>query len=233
MNEHSTDPPLNNAIHGFMDGIKMTVLDTELTPLYGELVLGYHFDEPVPGYPFELDVVISYQLSFSSFGMEFHVTNTMDTTPLPFYMGWHPYFVCTPYQAYITLEECTQWNRVELNSNMNPTGVTHLFTKFDGTEPIGGTATNPTFYDDEFKPRFATNPDCEVFSTFLYDPPTDQMVILVQDKSFPLVHVFTGYENAVAIEPMSGMADAYNNHDGLTVLSGGETWTGKVGVAVI
>ena len=232
MNEHSTDPPLNNAIHGLMNGIRMTVLDTDLTPDYGKLDLGYHFDEPVPGYPFKLDVVISYRLSIFGFAMTFHVTNMMDNTPLPFYMGWHPYFVCTPYQADIQLDACTQWNHVELNGNMNPTGVTHLFTKFN-TGPIGGTATNPTFYDDELKPRFATNPDCEMFRTILYDPPTEQIVALTQDRSFPFVHIFTGYENAVAMEPMSGMADAYNNHDGLTVLSGGETWTGSVGVAVV
>ena len=39
-------------------------------------------------------------------------------------------------------------------------------------------------------------------------------------------------ENAVAIEPMSGMADAYNNHDHLSTLSGEENWTGEFGVYV-
>ncbi len=51
------------------------------------------------------------------------------------------------------------------------------------------------------------------------------------------MHIFTGssslfQENAVAIEPMGGMADAYNNHDHLSVISGGEIWKGEIGVHV-
>ena len=63
------------------------------------------------------------------------------------------------------------------------------------------------------------------------------LVVLWQDSNFRFVHVFTGsnsifHENAVAIEPMSAMADAYNNHDHLTTLSAGETWGGSFGVYV-
>lgn len=201
------------------------------------LQLSYHFDKPVEGYPFVFDVVINYNLSTDGFSMTFFITNKMDTTPLPFYMGWHPYFVCSPYQAFVVFDNCTQWNHVELNANMDPTGITQLNHNFNGTTPIGGNETNPTFYDDEFKPTSPTSPLCGTIKTHVYDPPTDQTVTLWQDSNFRLVHMFTGsvidfHENAIAIEPMSGMADAYNNHDHLSVLSGGETWTGTVGVYV-
>ena len=51
------------------------------------------------------------------------------------------------------------------------------------------------------------------------------------------VLVFTGSNsifnaNAVAIEPMSAMADAYDNHDHLTTLSVGEAWGGSFGVHI-
>lgn len=63
------------------------------------------------------------------------------------------------------------------------------------------------------------------------------MVVLWQDSNFRFVQVFTGSasgfgENAVAIEPMSAMADSYNNHDHLSILSGGEEWNGAFGVYV-
>ena len=220
-----------------MYGRRLNVTDTKLTPTFGLLQLAYHFDKPVDGYPFVFDVVINYNLSTDGFSMTFFVTNKMDTTPLPFYMGWHPYFVCSPYQAYVVFDNCTRWNHVELNGNMDPTGITQLSYNFNGTTPIGGNQTNPTFYDDEFKPTAPTSPLCDTIETHIYDPPTDQTATLWQDSHFRLVHVFTGsvidfHENAIAIEPMSGMADAYNNHDHLSVLSGGETWTGTVGVYV-
>ena len=37
---------------------------------------------------------------------------------------------------------------------------------------------------------------------------------------------------SVAFEPMSGMADAYNNHDGLVTISAGGSWSGTFGVRV-
>ena len=220
-----------------MNGRKLTVAGSEITDSHASLQLSYHFDKPVTGYPFTFDVLINYTLSDSGFRMDFNVTNRMQSTPMPFYMGWHPYFACTAYKTYVTLDKCTPWNHVELNTNMDPTGITKLYHGLNGSQPIGGTESNPTFFDDEFKPVQPYNPECGVIETRLYDQPTKQTVVLWQDASFRLVHVFTGseslfHQDAVAIEPMSGMADAYNNHDHLSVLSGGETWSGSVGVFV-
>ena len=164
--------------------------------------------------------------------MNFYITNNMESTPMPFFMGWHPYFRCMAYKSYVVLDPCTGWNHVELNANMDPTGETNKYYGLNGTHPIGGTPTNPTFYDDEFKPSQPNNLHCNIILTELYDEPTQQKVGLWQDSSFRFVHVFTGHEGGIAIEPMSGMADAYNNHDHLSVLSGGETWSGSVGVYV-
>ena len=210
----------------------MTVTHTEATAYYGLLQLSYTFKHPLPGYPFDFQVSIDYILSDSGFSMTFHVTNNLESTPIPFYMGWHPYFLCVPYKSYVVLDPCTSWNYVELNANMDPTGETHQYFGLNGTEPIGGTPLNPTFYDDEFKPTHPQKPQCHFIQTKLHDQPTRQTVVLWQDSSFRLVHVFTGRQGAIAIEPMSGMANAYNNHDHLSVLSGGETWTGSVGVYI-
>ena len=220
-----------------MYGKKLTVTGSDITDSHATLQLSHLFDNTVPGYPFAFDVVINYTLSDTGFRMDFNVTNRMESYPMPFYMGWHPYFACTAYKAYVVLDPCTHWNHVELNTNMDPTGITKLYHGLNGSQPIGGSETNPTFYDDEFKPVSPDRAQCGVIETRLYDVPTRQTVVLWQDSSFRLVHVFTGSESmfnedAIAIEPMSGMADAYNNHDHLSVLSGGETWSGSVGVFV-
>ena len=210
----------------------MLVTKTETYTTYALLQLSCKFNHPLPGYPFDFEVKIDYILSQSDFSINFHVTNVMESTPMPFYMGWHPYFLCEPSSAYVVLDPCTEWNHVELNDNMNPTGETHQYFGLNGNYPIGGTPTNPTFYDDEFKPLQPNSQECIYIVTKLIDVASNHVVVLWQDSSFRFTHIFTGREGAIAIEPMSGMADAYNNHDHLSVLSGGETWSGSVGVFV-
>ena len=208
-----------------------------MTDEYAELSLSYNFNELEQGYPFLLNVVIVYRLSDTGFNITIEATNPALHSPLPFYVGWHPYFKCTANSAYVILDDCTKWNHVELNSNMDPTGITDSYKGFDGTSPIGGNLTNPTFYDDEFKPRGGTTEECDVLKTRIHDTETNHTVVLWQDSNFRFVHIFTGSmslfnEDAIAIEPMSAMADGYNNHDHLTVLSGRETWTGSFGVYI-
>ena len=180
VNENTTDPPRHNALHGLMSGKKLTVAGSQITSSFASLQLSYHFDKPVPGYPFTFDVVINYTLSDSGFSLHFNVTNRMESFPMPFYMGWHPYFVCTAYKTYVVLDKCTEWNHVELNTNMDPTGITKLYHGLNGSEPIGGTATNPTFFDDEFKPVSPTSPECNEIQTKIYDEVSSQTVVLWQ-----------------------------------------------------
>lgn len=225
-----------NAMHGLLANKKLTVVRTDITETSATLVLSMDYTGFDQGYPFTMSLLIAYTLSYQGFSVTLSVTNTMLNSPLPFYVGWHPYFACTAYKAVVTLDPCSKWNHVAMDSNFNPTGVTELNTTFDGSSPIGGTLNTPTFYDDEFKAREPPGV-CHSLETKLYDPDTAQTVVLWQAPNFRFVHVFTGSmskfgENAVAIEPMSAMADAYNNHDHLSTISGGETWTGEFGVFV-
>lgn len=227
-----------NALHGLLANKTLAVKSKVVTDNYAQLVLSYHFNNTVPGYPFALDLCVSYNLSTVGFSISFQITNAMPKEPLPLYVGWHPYFACTAYKAVVTLDPCTEWNHVELNSNMDPTGITELYHGLNGSAPIGGSATDPTYLDDEFKPRKGTGSEtCNTLHTKVRDTVTNHTVVLWQDSNFRFVHIFTGSmslfgEDAVAVEPMSAMADAYNNHDHLSILSGGESWMGSFGVYV-
>lgn len=193
------------------------------------LTLSYDFKDEDDGYPFAWRYEATYTLSSKGLDISIMVRNPMPKDPLPMYIGWHPYFLCTTYKAVITFDTCTGWNHVEVNSNMDPTGITSPGTPFDGTKPIGGSAGKPTAYDDGYK---ATHPPsmCGQLKTKLYDPDTDKTVVLYQSENMRFLQVFTGIDGSVAIEPMSGMADAFNNHDHLSVLSGGEIFQESFGV---
>lgn len=230
MNENTSTA--QNALHGFLANKILTVKSVEEMDKYARLELAYSFDGTEPGYPFFLDIAVFYTLSKDGFNITIQASNRDETHPLPFFMGWHPYFNCTSYSAYVTLDPCTPWNHIELDSNMDPTGNTKLYHGLNGSAPIGGNETHPTHYDDGFKPIRANSPDCSVMETVLNDTKTGHTVVLWQDSAFKFVQVFTGLVGGIAIEPMSAAADAYNNHDHLAILSGGEIWTGSFGVYI-
>ena len=227
----------NNAMHGLLENKTMTV-ESQMTDFESAiLVLSYQFDGKDQGYPFHPLVEITYTLSRKGFDISFIVTNSNKTSPLLFYVGWHPYFKCSVYQSVITFDKCTRWAHVMLDSRAIPTGITSEFKGFNGSTTIGGSASNPTHYDDAYKAIGSSDGTCSMFKTSLYDPDTDQTVVLYQDKNFPFLQVFTGIvsvtgEEAMAIEPMSAMTDSFNNHDHLEILSGGEIWKGSFGVYV-
>ena len=234
-NENYTSGSRLNAMHGFMAGKKAENIKEFIQPYFSAAITATFTIQDEPGYPFKLLVEITYNLTLDH-GLIVTVRATNqngDGTPLPFYMGWHPYFKCTPYSSIVTLDRCPGWNHVMMDKNMNPTGITKETTAFDGSTPVGGRPGSPTQYDDEYKPMSGTAM-CPQLVTTLEDTASNQTVVLWQDERFRFVQVFTGYteEGSIAIEPMSGMADAYNNHDHLTILSDGETWEGSFGVYV-
>ena len=217
-----------------MPGKVLEVRETGEDDSEGSFTALAHIGNDEPGYPFSLDIRITYTLSRYGLSIDVTATNVNgDGTPLPFYMGWHPYFNCTAYTSHVMFDPFTNWGHVELNANMDPTGITKQSTIFNGSTPIGGTKDEPTFYDDEFKALYGP----EDSYVRLIDTATGQTVRLWFDASFPFVHIYTGssttfHEDGVAMEPMSGMADAYNNHDGLSTISDGQTWHGSFGVYV-
>ena len=221
-------------MHGFLANKTLTVVSKKVYDTSATLTTTVKLYSE-PGYPFKLDVTIQYTLDGNGFTVTVLAKNSNgDGTPLPFYMGWHPYFKCTPYSAIVKFDECDSWTHVDLNANMNPTGITTKKNPFNGSTPIGGSPGSPTFYDDEFK-SLRSNSTCDsLLETTLHDTATNDNIVLWQDLSNRIVHVFTGYtdEGSIAIEPMSGMADAFNNHDGLAVISDGQTWEGSFGVYI-
>ena len=217
-----------------MPGKVLEVLEIKQDYYQGTFAALAHIRNNEPGYPFSLDIRITYTLSRHGLSIDVTATNVNgDGTPLPFYMGWHPYFNCTAYTSYVMFDPLTDWARLEFNANLDATGITRKSTIFNGSAPIGGTKNEPTYYNDEFKALYSP----EDSYVRLIDTASGQTVRLWFDASFPFVHVYTGssytfHEDAVAIEPQSGMTNAYNNHDGLSTISDGQTWHGSFGVYV-
>ena len=162
---------LNNSLHGLLWNRTMAVDKVFNDTGSAGVQLSYEFNDPSDpsttavhlGYPFHLRVSITYLLSANGqFSVEVQAENTdvKGGWPLPFFNGWHPYFLCHPCKdASIVLDQNVnpdpngeQWRHVDVgigpqyppprHSNMVPTTHTSSWHKSNGTSPIGP-ATDP------------------------------------------------------------------------------------------
>ena len=244
-----------NALHGFLYNRTMSpgVWQTYAAGAgYGvNLTLAYQFDgTDTPGWPFQADVRITYSLESSSgavdahtkLNIHVHAINTMVDAPLPWTASWHPYFLVSDVsKARIEFDSKHNgaWQHLingpgaPRNGDLIPTGKTEAWAKFDGATPLGGTPTEPTYMDDEFKTILKGGGD---ISQRIHDG-NETTVLTGKDSVFGTWQVFSGAKegwgwDAIALEPMSGLADAFNNGDGLTVLNPGEAFCGSFEVSL-
>ena len=180
-----------------------------------------------------------------------------DGGPLPWTASWHPYFAVTDVSTTkVSFDSCGgAWRHLlcgpgaPRGGDLIPTGQSEEWTLFDGNTSLGGTAAKPTYFDDEYTSTLAANP---LVPRPRFDahgrrcgPPGDitnviidgdeQTVVVGEGMQFQTWQIFTGAKegwgwDAIALEPMSGLADAFNNGKGLTVLMPGEAYEGSFSV---
>lgn len=241
---------LNNSLHGLLWNKPMKLVSSSGGAAAATVKLRYQFDGSDKGFPFALQVEISYTLDAKGFWMQVDASN-LDPNgwPLPYYNGWHPYFLVSDMsKAKIVLDNCTSHVHVDVEtgpqfppprfSNMVPSRHVSPWLKNNGSDAIGGNTSVPTYMDDEVKAlRACPGSEDSFFATRLVDPVLSDTTVLLHDHSFRYLQIFTGAKatwgaDAVVLEPLSAMSDAYNNHDGLHVISAGETFSSRFGVRV-
>jgi len=237
-----------DALHGFLCNRSLTVLGEWTFESEARLRLGYNFSgTDTPGFPWPLHVTIDFVLTaFDGFVITTRAFNPSTTgQALPWYNSWHPYFkVADVSRAIIELDKCSDWNHVVMppgaprKGSLIPTGQTQPInqTKYSGKVRIGGSSDKPTYLDDEFKATASVH-DCPRLANLIIDPVVGEAVALWGDPQYRVFQIFTGgrevfpeHWSAVAMEPMSALANGYNNHDGVTVLSAQQTFEGSFGV---
>ncbi len=224
------DKETPSAIHGFLRSV---IWESE-QPAPDEVTFttNLHADAH-PGYPFTLGVRVTYRLSDGGLAVAFVVENT-GAAPAPVAAGFHPYFTVgsalidadtlqVPFGA--TLE----YKDLLPTGNVLPVDGTPL--DFRSPHPIGGTSFNTCY----LHPR--RDPDGHV-RIRLSDPATGRSLAVWLDSAFNYVVLYSGdplpedhRRRALAIEPMTGGADAFNHPDwGLAALKPGEMLSGTWGV---
>lgn len=229
MEQNDKDGP--NAIHGFLRKI---VWETE-QPSGEEVTFRVALDpDEHAGYPFSLAAQVTYRLTDAGLTCAFAIENTGDQ-PAPVAAGFHPYFtVGSNYIDSNTLRVPFD-STLEFGESLIPTGRVLPVdgTPYDFRLPVGisDTQFNTCFLhprrDSDGRLRLRLSDPQAAHSVTVWLDQTFNYVVLYSGDPLPDTH----RRRALAIEPMTCGADAFNHPDwGLVSLAPGQTLSGTWGV---
>ncbi|MGO8687723.1 MAG: aldose 1-epimerase family protein [Candidatus Dormibacteria bacterium] len=222
------EPELGNAIHGLVRWARWTAEPTSAS----RLVMRHRLT-PGDGYPFSLDLALTFELGDTGLGVTVAATNA-GTASAPFGAGAHPYLtVGTP-----VVDSCRLGlpaSTVLLSDDRNlPTGRAAVGgTRFDFRQPrpCGDIRLDTAFTD------LARDPDG--LARVSLEGPDGRRLMLWLDQAHPWVLVFTGdvlpperRRRGIAVEPMTCPPDAFRSGTDLITLEPGDSTTARWGLDV-
>lgn len=202
-----------NALHGFVYNKSFEVVKTIEEKNYSSIIISYKETSKTKGFPFTYDIQLNYTLYNNYLSLSVEVINT-DTNSFPFTLGWHPYFYCKdlPKSSLIFDSE----KKVEFDENLITKNIIDLKT------------------EKEFKILNKQLDDCFVLNSNKTEFKTPEYQIEIssdQKENFLQLYTPKNY-NLIAIEPMTGISNSFNNKIGLRVLEPNQsysvTWTCRI-----
>jgi aldose 1-epimerase len=201
-----------NALHGLVYNKKFQVIDQQIQTTSCAVTLLYQEKERSKGFPFLYDLTLKYTLEEHNITLSVHVNNT-DVKAFPFTLGWHPYFASTDlYRSFLSFKSA---QKIQFDANL----ITDKIVDFKAE--VSHQIKN-ILLDD----CYLLNDSCVKFST-----PTHS-ILLDSDAKENYLQLYTPQnEQVIAIEPMSGISDSFNNKEGLQILQPTEGYKVKWNVS--
>ncbi|TLM84752.1 aldose epimerase [Pseudarthrobacter sp. NamE2] len=218
-----TEVSRNNASHGLLRNSSYSLVDESEYSVTLEATIF-----PQHGYPFLLRHRVQYLLT-EELGLVVRQTLASDAkSPAPFVLGAHPYLRLgdTPVEDLVlTVKADTQLVADERQIPRSSTPV-------EGPTDFRAGASFASLSVDVALTGLAFE---EGMARHVLAASDGRKVTLWQDQSCQYVHVYVstiypGRTRAVALEPMTGPANAFNSGDGLRWLAPGETFTIEWGI---
>ena len=221
-----SEPRRRNAIHGLVRWA--TWLGSESG---SNSVRMTHRLYPQPGYPFQLEINVTYSLGDQGLEVTTRVVNR-GTSPCPFGAGFHPYLRLGPEPV----------DKLELTVAAATRLLTDQRAIPIGSEPVAGTQ-----FDFRTGRRIG-NRRLDTCLTDLDRDPSGRAWVRVasrlgsrrlwMDTGFRYLMLYTGdtlapdrRRTALAVEPMSCAPNAFQTGAGLTVLAAGQRFTASWGIS--
>jgi aldose 1-epimerase len=218
-----------NAIHGFVRTLPWKIHRTDSNRVAFDARLDAE-SYGGRGYPFSLDIRVTYRLERQGLSCSFAVQN-VGGQAAPVGVGFHPYFTVGTSLIDEAEAKIPAAGFLEFNERLLPTGaiVAAAGTDWDYRDfrPIGGRRFNHCYVQ--------LQRDAEGMATAsLRDARNGRVIDIVMDRSFSAVVAYTGDaiadapRRAFAIEPMTCATDAFNHPEwGLKRLASEETFLGR------
>ncbi|MFE4196316.1 aldose 1-epimerase family protein [Paenarthrobacter sp. NPDC056912] len=218
-----TEVSRNNASHGLLRNTGYALVDeSEFSVTLEATVFPQH------GYPFQVRHLVKYELDDN---LDLRVSQTLvndSQSEAPFVLGAHPYLRLgdiAPEDLILTVRAAT---RLVADERLIPRTSVTVDGEYDlsAGSGVGGLDVDVAFTDLAFDGGVARH---------VLTAPDGRSVSLEQDQGCQYVHVFVtdtfpGRSKAVAIEPMTGPANAFNSGEGLRWLAPGEAFTMNWGI---
>jgi len=218
-----TEVSRNNASHGLLRNAAYELVDeTEFSVTLEAAVFPQH------GYPFLLRHRVRYELD-GDLGLTVRQTLVNDSqTPAPFVLGSHPYLRLGDVPSEDLTVTVSGRTRLVTDDRLIPRSTEPVGGDFDlrAGRKIDDLRLDCAYTDLDFDGGVARS---------TLRAPDGRSVSLWQDEHCRYVHVFVtdtfpGRTRAVALEPMTGPANAFNSGDGLAWLPAGESFTMSWGI---
>ena len=194
-----------NALHGLIFNKRFELFEPEESVDNCSATFNYYEKNKSKGFPFTYYFSVTYTLSENDLNVRVTVKNT-DNNAFPFILGWHPYFNSDNLK-----ESSFSFNsdkRVEFDENLI-------------TKEIVASKTPSIFKieDKQLDDCFILNDNKVSFKT-----PSYKMEITSDSKRNYLQLYTPKDKSVIAIEPMTGISNSFNNKVGLKVLEPQQTY---------
>jgi aldose 1-epimerase len=220
-----TEPALNNASHGLLRFAAYQPVEVE----GGRITLEADV-YPQTGYPFHLSTRVTYELTASGIEVTHRLVN-VGAVPAPVALGTHPYLMIGGVPTRDLVLTSSGTNRLVVDEQLVPVDEVPVGPSSDlrsgrrlGDVTLDTAYTGLTRDADDRVRHSLTAPD-------------GRSLVLWQGPGFDYAQIFTtdrypGQSLAVAIEPMTAPANAFNSGRGLRWLGAGESWSLSWGIAL-
>lgn len=195
-----------NALHGLVFDKKFEVVEKQENSNNCAVTVAYKEKKESKGFPFTYEIYVTYSLAEKGLDVSIKIKNT-DTKPYPFTLGWHPYFNSE------NLETSTLNFKSDKQIAFDENLITKEVIAYNGNEV--------------FEIKKQQLDDCFILNTnkIEFTTPAYQIEITT-DLADNYLQMYTpkGF-SVIAIEPMTGVSNSFNNKIGLQVLRPNQSYS--------
>lgn len=194
-----------NALHGLVYDKEFKLIEKEENTNSCSVTIGYQETKESQGFPYTYEIYLTYTLTEKEISLSVKIKNT-DSKTFPFTLGWHPYFISDDLSKSV----------LNFKSDKKIAFDEHLITK----EVVA--LKTPEIFKIEDKQL----DDCFILNTnkIGFSTPTYQIEITTDlEDNYLQMYTPPGF-SVIAIEPMTGVSNSFNNKIGLQILQPTESY---------